>query len=178
MSLKSLCFRYYIFRITPEFLEGNSPEQRIDRVLVTGIPLNLKITNPSPITGQPCIDLNQLPNQKIFETSDLKECLKKASEQSNEYPGDLFCIVRIPQSYITGQRGLTQYFAWCVPFVKSTASNDQSEKKYYIVPDLILEIYHSYGVVVKNPNYALDFPTVENILTKEQENAIASLFKN
>ena len=165
MALKSLWFRYYIFRVTPKSLEKNNPDQRADEVLQEGVSLNLnlKITSPSPITGQLCIDFNQLPNQKIFETSDLKECQTKALEKSNEYPEDLFCIVQIPESYITGKRGIVEQFAWCVPFVKS---NNQTG--YCVIPDLILEIYHSYGVVVSNPNYNLAFIPDSNVLTKEQ----------
>ena len=170
MALKSLWFRYYIFRVTPKYLEKNNPDQRADEVLETGVSLNLnlKITPPSPITGQLCIDFNQLPNQKIFETSDLKECRTKALENSNEYPDDLFCIVQIPESYITGKRGIVEQFAWCVPFVKS---NNQTG--YCIIPDLILEIYHSYGVVVSNPNYNLAFIPDSNVLTKEQLEAMS-----
>ena len=170
MALKSLWFRYYIFRVTPKSLEKNNPDQRVDEVLQEGVSLNLnlKITPPSPITGQLCIDFNQLPNQKIFETSDLKECQTKALEKSNEYPEDLFCIVQIPESYITGKRGIVEQFAWCVPFVKS---NNQTG--YCIIPDLILEIYHSYGVVVSNPNYNLAFIPDSNVLTKEQLEAMS-----
>ena len=123
--------------------------------------------SPSPILGQICIDFERLINQKIYESSSKDGCKRKTAEFSAKRPNDLFCVVQLPDSYLSGKKDETCENVGCVPFIKDDFKFGKGSE-WTLIPDLILEIYHSHGVMVENTNYNLSFSHLGLQFNQEQ----------
>ena len=169
MSKNPIYFQYHIFRVTPNVLGVNTIEEMISKLMQTGIPLTgtKAIMLVPQIPGKICIDFDQLTNQRVYESSSKDGCTKRATELSERHPDDLFCVVQIPDSYLSGKKDGTNEKVGCVPFIKADFKLGQGSE-WTIIPDLILEIHHSCGVVVANANYNLAFLPLGLQFTKEQ----------